>query len=1299
MSVFNNHNHDYWSNASLGFSDVLCGTEELIQRAYDIGLKGIAITNHESLSGVVNALNFYNKMEKERPFVLAIGNEIYLQTEQEFIANRDEGAKNPYYHFILTALDTEGYRQLCQLSTNAWMRGFKKNIWRRPTTVEDLIKYIKPNQGHVIASSACLGSRIDRYLLEGNIEGAIHEALLMQDIFGKGNFFLEVQPAEYEGSDQSIVNKQMIELANHISIPIIPTTDSHMLTADDREAHKVFLNSADGDREVDSFYATAYLMDEQDLRKHLLIDFNEDQVDKMFKISCSIADRIKEYDIFHNPIIPQIPLDKIPPFDISPNFFNINLTNYPYLSFYANTQDIHEQYFYYQLKCGFREHILDTDKAKNKEKYVQRIETELTELKKMSDALDTSMVCYYSTMSAMIDIMWGCDSIVGCGRGSSAAFVITYLLNITAIDPVPLGDYMPHWRHMSFERGSEIADIDTDSEPSKKYAIIDAMKEYFGEDKVLNVATFSKISSKTALEKACRGMGISADEANYMKSLIPVNRGKTASLSDCFNGNEKKGVEKNSALIAEVNKYPHLKEIALKLEGVIVNRSIHAAGLTIGNEPYLNYTSAMRSPDGTMETSMNLWDSEAVSLVKFDLLTVSAVQKIHRAMDEMLKHGAIEWQGSLKATYNKYLHPDVLDYTTPEMWAEAPDAYGLFQWDTPISTKTLALIKPKSIMDLSAGNSLLRLMPDGVDETPVEKYIRYKENPAEWEQDATEYGLNEDEKQIIREICGDSYYLAESQEKIMRLAMHSNVAGYTLKEANKLRKSIAKKDDKLQAEAKAQFFEWGKKQNTRDVFLHYVWDELFSASMGYSFSSIHSYAYSIIALQELNIYYHYGPVYWNVGCLSTEAIGDSEGSGNGTDYGAISKAIYKMKAHGVEVLPPSINYAEIDFGCDPEKDFLYYGLGAIASINNDIANQILSNRPYNSFKDFYEKNTYEGSLITKSKFVMLIKAGCFDEFNPNRVHIMKQYIALSTERKMSLTMANIDEILRLGMNLPKTLRQPYTFKKYVCSKQFYYGNHPNFKSKKLYWLDNVAMKFFVKNCQPYLQEDVDFWQEDDRMVVVDKALEKLFKESYSNLKEYINTPEFLDEYNKAVMRNKYAETVGESNPNKWSFEAVSYYSNDHELANLDFDRYNIDHFADLPEEPVFIDKSWGKRSWKQYGLGCVAGTIIDKSDNNHYFTVLTPDDEVVNVNMSQGQYASYKSQISELDENGKKVVMDKSWLTRGTLVIISGYRRGDNFVCKHYKSSIFQHSMMKIDKVYDDGSADIISERYGNEED
>lgn len=1300
MSYYGNHNHTEDSNALLGFPDVLCKIPELIQTAYDIGLDGITITEHEGISSHIEALKYYEKMDKDRPFHLGLGNEIYLLEEWEDEENRNGETKHPYYHFVLTALDTEGHHQLRQLSTRAWLRAYKQFIWRRPTYYSDLEEIIKPNQGHVIASTACLGSRMDKLLIKNEIDKVDLEVERLVNIFGEGNLYIECQPAKEKGTDQSKVNNLLWQTAEYHNLPIIPTTDTHYIKKEDAIYHKVYLQSQEGDREVDDFYATAYLMSPDELREHLRIDFTDEQIDRMFGWSRELGERIGEYDIRHSPIIPCVPISKLPRFTVE-HCFKDWYDNFPNFAFYASAErNIHEQYFFYQIEQGLKTKVVERNKPIKD--YIARLEEEWTELKIISEQLNTSMPSYYSTMSFIIDLIWDVGSLAMPARGSGAGFLTCYLLDITQIDPVPLGDYFPSWRHLNHLRGVELPDIDNDSEASKKKLITQAMKDFFGHDRVLNVATFSKISSKTAIEKACRGLGISDDVAGYLKSLVPVNRGKVLSLKECIYGNEKKSIKPVYTLVNEMAKYPNLTESCLKLEGLKTNRGQHAAGVIVCNEPYTNYIASIKSADGTDTTCYNLWDAEEASCIKFDMLSVVAADKIHKTMDYLLKYGKIEWQGSLKATYNKYIHPDVLEYNDPDMWAILPSIYSVFQFDTPISSKALSATKPKSVMDLSAANSLLRLMPDGADETPIDRYIRYKNNHQEWVNDTVAFGLNDAERECLWEYLADAYGLADSQEKIMRLSMDKRVNGYTLKEANKLRKSIAKKDDKLQAEAKEQFFEYGRKLGTREVFLDYIWNVVFAASMGYSFSQLHSYSYSIIALQELNLNWFYPRVYWNCACLSVEASGINEDgeSGGSTDYGEVAKAIYKMKQSDIEIAPPSINDSELDFTPREKDNTILFGLAGIAKINVDIASQIISNRPYASFKDFYTKNSYDGSLITNSKFIQLIKAGCFDEFEPNRIKVMKQYIVLSTPVKSELTMQNLPEIMRIKVKLPRELTAPYNFKRYVCSKQFLYGNHPQFKSKKLYWLDDKALRYFNANCRNELQEGVDWFEQDDMTLVVDKAIEKLFKPVMDNLKEYINRPEFIKEYNKCLYRAKYEDMIEVEDVNKWGFEACAYYPyGGHELSNLDLDRYNISRFEDLPEEPVFIEKSYGKRSWKQYDISAICGTCLARNDNNHLVSILTPDNEVVNIKFNGGAYAHYKAQISEQGKEGKKIVRDKSWFERGSLVIVAGYRRGDDFVAKKYKSSVFNHQVQKIDMVNEDGSAVIRSTRYGFEED
>ena len=469
-----------------------------------------------------------------------------------------------------------------------------------------------------------------------------------------------------------------------------------------------------------------------------------------------------------------------------------------------------------------------------------------------------------------------------------------------------------------------------------------------------------------------------------------------------------------------------------------------------------------------------------------------------------------------------------------------------------------------------------------------------------------------------------------------------------------------------------------------------------------SFSQLHSYVYSIIALQELNIFYHYSPVYWNIGCLSVEATPDEEGSGaNSVDYGKIAKAIYKMRKHGIEIKPPNIQHSNLTFTPIAKDNTILFGLVGIAGINTDIANQIISNRPYTSFKDFYTKNSYDGSLITNSKFIQLIKSGCFDDFEPNRVKVMKQYILYSSEPKTELTMANLDMAIRIGCKIPRQMLSPYNFRKYVCSSEFYYSPHPKFKSKKLYWLDNKAQQYFKKNCKDQLQENVDWFYQDDMMLIVDKSLEKLYKPVMDELKAYINTPEFIKEFNRQVMRKRYNELVSNQDVNHWSFETCSFFAKEHELAHIDRERYNIDLFNELPEEPRFVTKRWGKREYRQYELAQIAGVVLDKNDNNHLVTLLDINNNVVQCKFVAENYSWYKAQLSEPDGQGGKTVVDPSWFKRGQGLILTGVRMGESdFKVKAYKSSIFKHKVQKIVSVNNEtGEMTIQSYRYGYEPD
>lgn len=836
------HCHSDYSTALLGFPDSINKTEELIDSAYNIGLNGVAITDHEGFMGHIRALKYHRSKEYDRPFKLILGNEIYLMSEHEDLINRGnvEGERVPYYHFLLNALDNEGHKQLRELSSRAWIRAYtSRGLMRNPTYYSDIEDIIKPNKGHVVASSACLGGYLPKLVYEwiysqsDDTKLKIHNFILWCiDMFGEDNFYFEIQPCKCDNKDQSLVNETIWMLKKAYGLKAIVTTDAHYLSKDTAFVHKTFLNSKDGEREVDSFYSTAYLMNEEEIHSYLIQFFEEEDIKEMLDTTDEICTRVKGYDFEQNPMIPQLPLEKMPDFKIM-HIYKDYYDEFEEFKYYAHTNNIYDQYFFYRIEVAIK--LLVEAKGKDVRLYIDRLDKEFHELRLISEAFNDHMAGYYSSMAQIIDLIWETDSLSMPARGSGAGFLVCYLLEISQIDPVPLGDYFPYWRHLSAERGVEIADIDNDSQSNRREDIIEAIRQYWGADRVLNVSTSSTITSKTAVERACKGLGISDDVAGYLKSLIPVERGSIWGLKDCLYGDKEKGRKRVVELANEINKHEHLLECALAFEGLIIGRGIHASGILIGNEPYTNTIACMRSPNGVLCSCYDLHDAEYCGQTKVDMLTIKASDKIRKTMDLLLENGHMEWQGSLKATYWKYLHPDVLNYTEPKMWNMIKEVYSVFQFDTATSVKALNQVKPKSVMDLSATNSLLRLMGQDGKETPIEKYARYKEDINNWYTDMTKYGLNENEQECLKKYLSDAYGLADSQEKVMLLSMDKESSGFTLKESNKLRKAIAKKKEDVLEQTKTLFFDSCLKQGTRDVFAKYTWEEIFAMSFGLTY--------------------------------------------------------------------------------------------------------------------------------------------------------------------------------------------------------------------------------------------------------------------------------------------------------------------------------------------------------------------------------------------------------------------------------------------------------------------------------
>jgi DNA polymerase III subunit alpha len=1292
------HCHTHGSN--LRMLDCIVKTKDLIDYAVELGMKAVAITDHASISEHINAIQYSKELKgKGVDIKVLLGDEIYLVDDVIDIKENYVPRQTQFYHFILIAKDRIGYDQLREINAVGWQSSFFTGKMRRvPNDKHQIEKIIGNNKGHLLASTACIGGELAKSFFNKDKQQLVSFVNWCVLTFGKENFAVEIQPSD--NPEQISFNKWAKDYAWRHGLKCISTCDVHYLKKEHHDIHKAFLTSREADRgESEDFYATTYMMSTEEKRGYMPY-FSDEDYEQIVNDGWEFVKDVEFIDMEHITIIPERSLKGL---DCQVrHIFKDWYDKYPYIKNFAYSKDNQDTYFLRMVEDGFiskKQEFNDTN--------IRRIAWELEQLWLISDKLGARMSAYYNLVDYIVDICWEIG-FIGVSRGSVTGYYTAYLIDTQQMNPLQWN--LPAYRHLNAERVSW-PDVDLDSSARNRPKIIQRLKEVFGEDNILNICTFKTETSKSALKTACRGLGLSNDEASYLSSLVPVERGKQWPLKDCFYGNKEKDRKPVGELVKEIKLQSEandvdLEQCALMIEGLISGLSLHASGIYIFKDGYLKQNSLMKTPRGDDVTCWDMPCSDYAGGLKYDSLTTECQDKLEVCTELLLKYGKIKWQGSIRATYNQYLHPDKLDYTTKEMWDDCSDGKitDLFQFITPVGGKCIRKIQPHSLGEMANANSLMRITVED-DIQPVDKFLAYKQDRSLWYKELDQYGVtNPDEIKALEKVLNYCYGCPSMQEDVMELCMEPKIAGFSLADADKARKIIAKKKSEDVAGLKEKFYSSVESHDNSINVANYVWEQCIKPQLAYSFSRNHVMPYSVEALQEMNLFYHYPPVYWNcatmivnAGLANSTTDNEEDTSSKTTDYGKIAKSIYRAKDGGVIVKAPSINDSELIFSPHEQDNSILFGLGAISGINNDIVSQILSNRPYTSFTDFYNKNAYKGSLITKSKFIQLIKAGCFDEFEPDRRIVMRQYFILSTPNVTSLAMNNIGQIKAAKVPIPKSIIGPYNFRKYVCNKQFKYGNHPKFKSKTLYWLDQKALNYFENHCKNSMVEGVDYWFEDDRWVIVDKSLEKLLTPSMKTLKDYINTPEFLDKFNKARAKQSMIESVDGLDVNRWAFSSISFYPDEHELAHIDRERYNISLFNELLEEPKFITKSYGKREWKQFALAQIACTVIDKNDNHHMLTVLDIGNNVIQCKFNAEVYSFYKAQLSETDGSGNKIVMDKPWFRRGQTLILAGVRMGvDDFRVKSYKNSIYNHKVLRIDSINNEtGEVEITSYRYG----
>lgn len=582
-------------------------------------------------------------------------------------------------------------------------------------------------------------------------------------------------------------------------------------------------------------------MSEKEIHEYLDKWHGYDTVQKGIDNTQLIWNMCEEYSLKQELEIPYIPLE-----DTTPDYKLVDkyCDNMPLLKEFACSEHECDRH----LAKKVLEKIDKQQEELANERTFKEIEGNLNIIKTLSEKKGQQWSGYLMQVRDLVASCWEAGSMVNPARGSGTGFILLYLLDITQINPLREETKTYPWRFLNPQRVSE-PDIDTDIENKYRADIMRILqKKYCGEDcdektgarRVMRVQTLLTVKSKNAIAISCRGLGIPPEEAQFLSSFIGQERGIQYTLKQTYYGDEDNNLAPNTEFVNLMNseKYKKVWEVAQHIEGLVSGVGSHAGGLIITSKSIENYCALMKTSAGDIITQFDLHASEKAGLIKDDLLATDCTGKIHICLDLLLQDGLIEWQGSLKDTYEKYVGVYNIERDNSEIWDMINNhkIISLFQMEKQSGLQAISIGKPQSLTDLSALNSVMRLMaPEGGGESPLERYGRFRDDISLWYKEMDEYGLTKEEQEIVSKYAKDTYGLLPNQENFMTIIQDEKVGGFDLLWADRLRKSIAKKNPKEFVKLQEEFYNNVVEKNISTKLAHYVWDILICMNRGYGF--------------------------------------------------------------------------------------------------------------------------------------------------------------------------------------------------------------------------------------------------------------------------------------------------------------------------------------------------------------------------------------------------------------------------------------------------------------------------------
>ncbi len=891
--------------------DGACRIKDLVSQAKKYKMPALAITDHGVMYGVIQ---FYKEAIKQgiKPI---IGCEMYVAPESRF--EKTSKRRESPYHLILLVKNNEGYKNLIQLVTLSYLEGF----YYKPRIDKEILR--KYSSG-LIASSACLQGEIPQKLLQNNFKEAKKSALEYLEIFGEGNFYLELQKNNIP--EQNVVNQRLISLGKELSIPLIASNDIHYVNKEDARAHEILL----------CIQTATNLADEKRLKfatDEFYFNSPEEMAEKFSDLPEAIENTVKIAEKCNLEI----------------DFRQAHLPEFQVPSEHNITSYLREICF-----TGLRKRFAEVT-----EELEERLDYELSVIKSMGFEPYFLIVWDFVKYAKEQGIM------VGPGRGSAAGSLVAYCLNITNINPMTYG--LLFERFLNPERIS-MPDFDIDFCYERRSEVIDYVTEKYGKDKVAQIITFGTMAARAAVRDVGRALGIPYARVDTIAKMIPWEPNITI----------KKALKMEKRLSEEMENDKEVKDLienAIALEGLSRHASTHAAGIVLSEKPLTNYVSLQKTADGEICTQYAMAELEELGLLKMDFLGLRTLTVISNTL-KIIQH-----------TQGKKIDINNIPTTDKGVYKmlSAGKSIGVFQLESDGMRDLVKRLKPENIDDITALLALYRPGPLG--SGMIENFINRKKGEIEIKYPHPSL------EPILKETYGVIVY----QEQVMKVA--SELAGFSLGQADILRKAMGKKQKKVMEKQRELFIKGAQKNKIKKNVAVEVFD-LIAYFAGYGFNKSHSVSYAFISYQTAYLKKNFPVEY--MASLLTSIMGNND---------KIPLYIRECQNMGIQILPPDINQSLINFTVVGNKS-IRFGMAAVKNVGEKAFKSIIEERKknniYESLFDFCQR--VDLRVVNKRVIESLIRCGSFD----------------SLEGKRSQFLAVLDEAIKRGQEFQKDKRNGQT---------------------------------------------------------------------------------------------------------------------------------------------------------------------------------------------------------------------------------------------------------------------------------